>query len=85
MESNKYKDMLFGLLSLEEKNDIFNLTREKRFEFQNYIKKAIRIMEEFPSVQERIADMEPEAFYAGGNWGLLKKDMKMREIKFQIC
>lgn len=73
MVSNKYKDMLLELLSLEEKNDIFNLTREKRSEFQNYIKEAIRIMEEFPSVQERIADMKPEAFYACGNWGLFKE------------
>lgn len=85
MESNKYKDMLLELLSLEEKNDIFNLTREKRFEFQNYIKKAIRIMEQFPSVQERIADMEPEAFMLVAIGDFLKKDMKMREIKFQIC
>lgn len=73
MKQNKYKDMLLELLSLEEKNDIFNLTREKRSEFQNCLKEAIRIMEEFPSVQERIADMKPEAFYTGGNWGLLEE------------
>lgn len=73
MESNKYKDMILELLSFEEKNDIFNLTREKRSEFQNYIKEVIRIMEEFPSVQEQIVDMKPEAFYAGGNWRLFKE------------
>lgn len=72
MEPNKFNDMILELLSLEEKNDMFNLTRKKRSEFQYYVKEAIRIIEEFPSVQEKIADMEPEVFYAGGNWGLYR-------------
>ena len=35
------EDRLKDLLDIEEKNDIFNLTREERGEFQNWVKKLL--------------------------------------------
>ena len=48
----------------ESDHDILNI------ELSIYFLNAIPINK---SVQERIADMKPEAFYAGGNWGLFKE------------
>ena len=36
--NNNYEQMLTELLDIEEKNDIFNLTRHKRACFQEYVK-----------------------------------------------
>lgn len=52
MDRNNYNEMLLELLNIEKRNDIFNLTRSERSKFEDYVKDAIRIMSEYPTLEK---------------------------------
>lgn len=37
-----YMEMVYELLNIEERNDIFNLTRTERILFQSYVRNALK-------------------------------------------
>ena len=53
-----HEAMLKELLDIEEKNDIFNLTREERREFQNWVKKQLEKEESVSAEGEYIKKEE---------------------------
>lgn len=72
MDNKDFGNMLLELLEIEKKNDIFNLTSAERSQLEDYVKFANKVMKNYKNILEKLANMEPEVFYAGGNWGLYK-------------